>query len=234
MKAYSLQSLVCLVVIICWACTNRHGLSQQFNTVDTVCNANDTNILSQKVPKELVDSNVREIEYVININNNNYSPAILFSESVDKLIIKMQPFIGDYSVENLNDTNAVGVSDIKSPVQLTSSAEICTLIRKVLDRASTEFDLRKTERIIFEFALFEEDAKQLSDKYARTYGLDHDFNNMNMANLIKQSALFKQLSSLFNHFAIEISKVSVEDMMLCMSSDNNIMLDAIICLETKR
>ncbi len=109
----------------------------------------------------------------------------------------------------------------------------------MLERASKDFDFSKTETISFIMEIFEEDAIQITKRYKDLYGLeDTNFSNKKLADLIKESSLYKNLCAIFDKHSIKIKQVYVEDIILSMYSDAQVndkslyMLDAIVYFKT--
>lgn len=239
MKSHPFIISVFFTCMICGACINKNSISCHAKT-NVMYNKEDTVIIVKKVPKELSGNNVCKVEYSVNINKANYSPSIIISKKQDKLIINLNSSLGDYSFENLNDTSAmvedIGNNNIKYPVK---SSEKYNLIRKMLERASKDFDFSKTETISFIMEIFEEDAIQITKRYKDLYGLeDTNFSNKKLADLIKESSLYKNLCAIFDKHSIKIKQVYVEDIILSMYSDAQVndkslyMLDAIVYFKT--
>lgn len=220
MKPFSFIISIFLVCKVYVACINKRGNSYSQATANVIYNNKDTIIIVKKVPEEISGNNVHEVEYFVSINSTNYSPVILISKIQNRLIIKLKSNIGDYSVDNMNDTNAVEKRIDNNSVKLfISSEEKYNLIRRILERVSKDFELSKTQTIFLDISTFEEEVIQITEKYKILYGLEcNNLSNERMADIIKESSLYKNLCVLFNQYSIKMGQVYVEDIM-CVSPD---------------
>ncbi len=214
MKSLSYIIPVLFVCIVCRVCTNNDGFFYPHAETNNSYNKKDTIIISEKVP-EIMSGDCYEVEYSVRINSTFYPPAILISRIQDRLIVRIRSFVGDYSLDHLNDTNAVekviGCDCVKSYM---SSEEQYGIIDMILKRASKDFELNNVQAVILMISSFEEEAQQITEEYRNIYGLKSKvISNKGMAEIIKGSRLYQNLGILFNHYSIKMGQVYVEDPM---------------------
>ena len=237
MKKNFIIALSFVSLLILSACTNQSGEHslQSANEISHI--GNDTIVVVNKVPEDLSGKNFTDVEYSISINNESYSPVVVISKgkNINILHIELREELGDYSIENMNDTSVIGREDPNKVIkQFDSSHEKYNAIRRILERASEDFDISKTTNIVFSLSLFEDESIEITELYNKKHDLE---------NSIKESILYNELSALFKRYSVEIGRVNTEkfDWITPKKQYNkkskgnpNRIIDTIICIETNR
>lgn len=202
------------------ACTNKNRTSY-VHMADNMISEKDTVVVIKNVPEEVLGNSIKEVECFVTVNFTKYIPVVLITETGDGLIIRLNSFFGNYD-ENPNDTSIVGKKiDANNVKALASMKEKYDAIKLIIERVSKDFELSKTNAVLFNLSTFKEEAIQITEKYRALYGLEpENLNKEEMIDLIKKSTLFRDLNLLFNEYSIKLGKVYVENIM-CVPFDMN-------------
>lgn len=208
--------LAILVPILCLACKNTCYNSGIQATVSTFCdNSKDTVVTAKKISERISGEDALEMEYSLYINHSVCSPSISILENGDRLSIQLHSELRELSPNILSDTSAVERhTNANTTVLSLSSTEKMEILRKLLDRASEDFDLSKTRSVFFCLSVFEDEMMEVNKRYTEEYrGKDTEYSGTKMAGIIKETPLYKKLFNLFMRYSIKVKQVYAEDVM---------------------